>query len=224
MELLGHRVVAVFVVVLTHAGAALIPAARPLRVIGVQIDSQAGQTDANCERAERLIRQHPGFDLYVLPELSSNAYDNSVLANVEDHAQELESGTITSFFSRVAREVDAHICYGFLRRSSEAVKSSPRYSICQAVAAPDGSLTLAYEKMHLCDMGACSEVGYGLSPGSTPGIFTCNGVRVGVTVCYDLRFPELYRRLAWDEGCDLILHPSGFVRKRPATHHSLAGN
>jgi len=37
-------------------------------------------------------------------------------------------------------------------------------------------------------------------------------VRVGITVCYDLRFPELYRSLAWDGGCDLILHPSAFIR------------
>ena len=61
-------------------------------------------------------------------------------------------------------------------------------------------------------MGACSEVGYGFERGSELGVFECKQIRVGLTVCYDLRFPELYRAIAWDAGCDLILHPSAFVR------------
>ena len=48
--------------------------------------------------------------------------------------------------------------------------------------------------------------------GSTPGVVEINGVKVGVTICYDIRFPELYRKLAWDADCDLILHPSAFIR------------
>ena len=76
-----------------------------------------------------------------------------------------------------------------------------------------GQLVLAYDKMHLCDMGDCSEIAHGCSPGEGElGVFECDGVRVGVTICYDLRFPELYRALAWDAGCDLILHPAALVR------------
>ena len=71
---------------------------------------------------------------------------------------------------------------------------------------------LAYDKMHLCDMGDCSEVGYGCSPGGEPGVFEVDGVRVGLTICYDIRFPELYRALAWDHECDLVLHPAAFIR------------
>ena len=61
-------------------------------------------------------------------------------------------------------------------------------------------------------MGACSEVGYGCSRGDALGTFEGDGVRVGLSICYDIRFPELFRRLAWDEGCDLVLHPSAFIR------------
>ena len=51
------------------------------------------------------------------------------------------------------------MCYGFLRRVGE------RTTICQAVAGPDGSQVLAYDKMHLCDMGACSEAALGVVRG-----------------------------------------------------------
>ena len=85
-------------------------------------------------------------------------------------------------------------------------------TICQAVVGPSGDVVQLYDKMHLCSMGACSEVGYGLTAGTTPGVFEVAGWRVGLAICYDLRFPELWRKLAWDLECDVILHPSAFVR------------
>ena len=185
------------------------PTSPPLRVLGLQIEAIAGRTDENCAKAEAMIRANPGYDLYVLPELSCPAYDDSVLASLADYA-EAADGPLSEFFGRCAREANAHVCYGFIRRTQE--RGSVRYSICQAVATPHGTTALVYDKMHLCDMGLCSEVGSGFEPGSALGVFECNGVRVGVTVCYDLRFPELYRSLAWGAECDLILHPSAFVR------------
>jgi len=88
---------------------------------------------------------------------------------------------------------------------------TPVFTIAQAVVGPTG-IELVYDKMHLCDMGKCSEVAHGLTRGERPGVFTCRGWRVGVCICYDLRFPALWRRLAWEEDCDLIVHPSAFVR------------
>jgi len=191
---------------------------QPLRVLGIQPELFAGNTEANLARAAELIRANRGFRLYVLPELKGNGYSDEVLSQLSTHAQEAETGSITAFFQGVAREVDAHICYGFLRCSgSGGGDDGRRYSICQGVVNPSGEFVLAYEKLHLCDMGDCSEMGYGCSPGSELGVFECDGLRVGVTVCYDLRFPELYRSLAWGEGCDLILHPAAFVRD--ATFH-----
>ncbi|EOD16368.1 hypothetical protein EMIHUDRAFT_210750 [Emiliania huxleyi CCMP1516] len=191
----------------------LLAATGPLRVLGLQVELLAGQTEANLARAEALIRANPGHRLYVLPELSSHGYCDEVLSQLdptrpERPAQDAESGSVTAFFCRLARDVDAHISYGFLRDAGAG-----RTCICQAVVDPRGQLVLAYDKMHLCDMGDCSEIAHGCSPGEGElGVFECDGVRVGVTICYDLRFPELYRALAWDAGCDLILHPAAFVR------------
>lgn len=187
----------------------------PLRVLGLQLAATPGDLAGNLHRAAAAIRAHPGYHLYVLPELSCNGYGDSVLAALEDHAQDALTGEAAVFFGHVAREVDAHVCFGLLRRQETASGSDGRgahYSICQAVSAPDGRVALMYDKMHLCDMGQCSEMGHGLGRGDTPGVFSINGWRIGVTICYDVRFPELWRRLAWDERCDLIVHPSAFVR------------
>ena len=182
-----------------------------LRVLGLQVELLA-QVDASLARAEAMIRAHPAR-LYVLPELNCHGYSDAVLSQLDpsrpekNPAQDAETGSITAFFARLAREVDAYICFGFLRDAGGG-----RTCICQAVVDPEGALVLAYDKMHLCDMGDCSEVGYGCSPGGEPGVFEVDGVRVGLTICYDIRFPELYRALAWDHECDIVLHPAAFIR------------
>ena len=165
---------------LTIAGLAAVQSPT-LRVLGVQLAASSG-TERNLEHAASLIRENPGFSLYVLPELSSHGYSDAILADASAHAEDALDGKCADFFRELSAEVNAHICYGFLRRTEAG-----RITICQAVAAPtdkpERSLSLVYDKMHLCDMGACSEVGYGLERGAAPGTFEVNGFRVGVTVC-----------------------------------------
>ena len=226
-----------------------------LKVCAVQIRATPGDVEGNLRRAEQLIRANPGHHLYVLPELSSCGYSDEVLADCAAFAHGSFDG-VFKFFIDLAREVDAHICFGFLCRTSRPLSAvpavgsrvlaanhpghvtrvnafaaaadvlfdagtertyllsdlrTPVFTIAQAVVGPTG-IELVYDKMHLCDMGKCSEVAHGLARGERPGVFTCRGWRVGVCICYDLRFPELWRRLAWEEDCDLIVHPSAFVR------------
>ena len=134
--------VALLLCVVPVLGAAVAP--RPaVRVLGLQIAAASGKTEHNLQRAEALIRANPGFDLYVLPELSCHGYDDEVLASLHQHAQDT-TGAIASFFCRCARNANAHICFGFIRRSEDG-----KCTICQAVAAPSGTLELVYDKMHL---------------------------------------------------------------------------
>jgi predicted amidohydrolase len=181
----------------------------PLRVLGLQLAAARGDTSSNLRRAAALIENNPGFDLYVLPELSSHGYDDAVLSCLDEHAQPIEgaSSEIVNSFQHLARAAGAAICFGLLRRTLAS-----GVTICQAVVDATGEVTGIYDKMHLCNMGDCSEVGFGLTAGCAPGVFECAGWRVGLTICYDVRFPELWRELAWQRGCDLILHPSAFVR------------
>lgn len=185
-----------------------------LRVLALQIDSSPRSVSDNLARAADLIRANPGHDLYVLPELSSCGYSDEVLSSLDEVAEDGRSGVSRQFFRSLAVETGSYIAYGIARRraADEPECARGRFAICHAVVDPVGELLLLYDKMHVCNMGKCSEAAYGFSPGSRPGVFSCKGVSVGLSICYDIRFSELYRTLAWDRGCDLLLHPSAFVR------------
>ncbi len=91
------------------------------------------------------------------------------------------------------------------------------------VFAPNGSLAARYDKMHLFRFEAGRErydEGRVLEPGSAPAAVQCGALRVGLSVCYDLRFPELYRALM-DPPCDLIAVPSAFTYTTGSAHWEL---
>jgi deaminated glutathione amidase len=95
------------------------------------------------------------------------------------------------------------------------------------VYAPDGGQAARYDKMHLFryDNGReCYDEGRVLQAGDTPVAFNAGGWRVGCSICYDLRFPELYRTLSYTPGqppCDLIAVPAAFTFTTGRAHWEL---
>jgi nitrilase len=88
------------------------------------------------------------------------------------------------------------------------------------VFAPSGELAARYDKMHLFAYDNGRErydESRTLQAGRTPVAFDAGDLRVGLSVCYDLRFPELYRALA-RPPCDLISVPSAFTYTTGAAH------
>ena len=91
------------------------------------------------------------------------------------------------------------------------------------VYAPDGTLAARYDKIHLFryDNGReAYDEGRVLLAGRTPVAFDADGWRVGLSVCYDLRFPELYRALS-DPPCALLSVPSAFTYTTGQAHWEL---
>ena len=95
-----------------------------LKVCAVQLRATPGDVEGNLRRAEQLIRANPGHHLYVLPELSSCGYSDEVLADCAAFAHGSFDG-VFKFFIDLAREVDAHICFGFLCRTSRPLSAVP---------------------------------------------------------------------------------------------------
>ena len=92
------------------------------------------------------------------------------------------------------------------------------------VIAPDGRIAASYRKLHLFDVdipdGARYRESEAVAPGQEPPPvveLTGLGVRLGLSVCYDLRFPELYRRLA-EQGADIIAVPAAFTAYTGRAH------
>jgi nitrilase len=92
---------------------------------------------------------------------------------------------------------------------------------------PDGQLTARYDKIHLFSFRTEREAydeATVLEPGAVPVRTVAAGVQVGLSVCYDLRFPELYRALTFTAGApplDLICVPSAFTHATGAKHWEL---
>jgi deaminated glutathione amidase len=91
------------------------------------------------------------------------------------------------------------------------------------VFAPDGTLAARYDKIHLFKFDNGREhydEGHAIRAGAAPTTVQAAGLRVGLSVCYDLRFPELYRALM-QPPCDLISVPSAFTQTTGRAHWEL---
>ena len=96
-----------------------------------------------------------------------------------------------------------------------------RFANRSFLIAPDGSVAASYDKIHMLDVNVSATEVYRESEGYRPGtkavVAETPFARIGLTVCYDVRFPTLYRRLAQD-GAQIITVPAAFNHITGAAH------
>lgn len=104
---------------------------------------------------------------------------------------------------------------------AERVEGEERVRNTSVLIDPAGEVTATYRKIHLFDASPPDGVPYRESevvvPGTSVTVAATDFARLGLSICYDLRFPELYRRLSW-EGADLLCVPSAFTVPTGAAH------
>ena len=135
-------------------------------------------------------------------------------------AEAAGDGPIQQFLSGQAREHGLWLVGGTLPvRTAQADRVLNR----SCVYAPDGSEAAHYDKVHLFafDNGRESyDEGRTLNAGSTPVALQAGPLRVGLSICYDLRFPELYRALM-HPPCDVLVVPAAFTHTTGRAHWEL---
>ena len=176
--------------------------------------------DRNLDAAGRGIAEAAaaGVRLVALPEYFCllGRSDRDKLALAEADGQ----GPIQSFLAEAARRHGLWLVGGTLPMRSECAEQV-RNSCC--VFAPDGRRAARYDKIHLFAFdngGERYDEGRTLQAGDAPVAVDVEGHRVGLSVCYDLRFPELYRALM-TPPCDLIVVPSAFTYTTGRAHWEL---
>lgn len=181
---------------------------RRWKVAAVQMTSTA-EVDRNLEQAERLVRgaAAAGADLVALPE--NFAYlrpEGSALA----FKTELDGDVVRSM-GRLAREVGSWLLLGSI---PERIPRSRRAYNTSVLISAAGRRVAVYRKLHLFDVRIRGGVSFResrtVAPGDRPVVARTPLGRLGLTICYDLRFPELYRRLAF-AGAQLIFVPAAFT-------------
>jgi nitrilase len=176
--------------------------------------------DRNLDAAGRLIARaaREGAGLVALPEyfclLGQSDRDKLAVAEIAG------DGPIQSMLADAARAHGLWVIGGTLPMRTE---DPERVMNANCVFAPDGRLAARYDKIHLFRYDNGRErydEGRVLRAGSEPVAVQADALRVGLSVCYDLRFPELYRRLA-RPPCDLISVPSAFTYTTGQAHWEL---
>lgn len=173
----------------------------------IQMNSR-DDVEKNLADAGKLIDSaaEEGARLIVLPEYSSYHSDYGTI----EHADNLD-GKVLKFFKEKAREIKAYLhCGSFIEQSDDPVKA---YNTSVLID-PAGDITACYRKMHLFDVNVPGQVSIRESnkfkAGKEVVVAETDIGTFGFTICYDLRFPELYRMLV-DRGARLIFVPAAFT-------------
>ena len=179
-----------------------------MRVAVCQLNARADR-EANLATARELLERAAagGADLAVLPEFTDYLGPAGGLPEPEP-----VDGTYGRFFAKSARELSMWIHAGsFHERGPD-----PRHTYnTSAVFDRSGALAGIYRKIHLYDVEIPGRVSYResatVAPGDAPAVVSVDGVPVGLSICYDLRFPELYRQLAVHGGALVLVVPAAFM-------------
>jgi deaminated glutathione amidase len=186
-----------------------------IRVACVQMTSRADKA-ANLETAERLVAQAAatGADLVVLPEKW-----NTIGTADELHAaaEPLDGGESVEAMAAWARQHGIALVGGSITERREGREKLSNTSL---VFDSDGQVVATYRKIHLFDVdvgGAVYRESEAEEPGEEPVVVSVEGWGVGLSVCYDIRFPELYRILALD-GAEVVTVPAHFTTPTGKDH------
>ena len=152
-----------------------------------------------------------GAELVVLPENFAFFGDETKKRSIAESLDGPSHGPIAQALAELASKHGIDLIAGGMPEKSGEVARPFNTSVHFA---PNGALVSRYRKMHLFDVsladGTTLRESNATSPGLGVGLTEVNGVKLGMTICYDLRFPELFRLLE-GEGARIITVPSAFT-------------
>ena len=175
----------------------------PVRICSAQVSGMWEEPEQTLEKA-RLLVQHAaasGAALICFPEQFATGWDPQPRKNIQN-----SDGIIVSTLRRYAQESKIGIL-GSFRQANDPLPKNTAVAI-----GSNGTILATYAKMHLFSAGHEDR---GSSPGEELGIFSIGALTCGIAICYDLRFPELFRLYA-KKGVHVVLVPSAWpaVRRR----------
>jgi predicted amidohydrolase len=168
-----------------------------VRVAVAQLEPKLGEKERNLEAILARLEEAAGAELLVLPECAIPGYMWDSVEEALPFAEEIP-GPSTETLEEACRSLGLHAVCGLIERVGDVIHNAA------VLVGPDG-LVGTYRKTHLPFLGVDRFVVAGdeLAVHETPiG-------RIGIEICYDLRFPEATRTLAL-RGADLIAHPTNF--------------
>ncbi len=180
---------------------------KKLKIAALQMCSVTGNKKDNIEKVNYLAQRDikSDTDLIVLPEVWTVGWAPEYFRGSAD---EPGSSETLEFLSSVARKFNSFVIGG-----SFITKEGGLYYNTCPVLNRSGELIALYRKNHLFSYYGCDEGKY-VTAGECPIMVDIEGIKTGLTVCYDIRFPEIYR-VYRKAGADLFVNCAAWGRNKP---------
>jgi len=185
-----------------------------MRVAVCQLNAREDRAANLLEARELLVRAAAaGAEFALLPE-----YTDYLGPHAGEPTPETIDGEFAKFFAETARDLRMWVAPGTFHEATDSADHTYNTSL---VFDREGTLRSAYRKIHLYDVEIPGRVSYResatVAPGTETVVADVEGVPFGLSICYDLRFPELYRALAIG-GATVLLVPAAFMMHTGRDH------
>ena len=172
-----------------------------MKIAAAQISCTPGDLDANVRKIRDFSSRakDAGADLIVFPEMVDTGYSMPV---IQKYAKAWTDGAVPEL-QKIAKELSIAIISGVSEREGEFIFNA------QVFVNENGETVAKYRKTHLVTAAPLDERRC-FSPGNNFSSFAVGGLRLGLSICYDLRFPEMCRTLAVEHEVNVVINSSAW--------------
>src|SRR5437764_12643636 len=172
-----------------------------MKVAVAQISCSLGDPEANLSKVRDFSRgaKESGAELIVFPEMTDTGYSMPV---IQKHADPWKTGFVAGL-QQIANELSTAIISGVSERDGSSIYNS------QVLVDAKGDIVAKYRKTHLYAVAPVEEQTC-FASGDSFASFELGELRFGFSICYDLRFPELYRKLVTEKNVDAFVISSAW--------------
>ena len=179
-----------------------------VKLLAIQMESAIGDVNLNIEIVKNLLEanlnKYDNVDFVFLPELWTVGWH---CPSFPDSAETLENSKAIKLLSEIAKKYKVNIIGGsFVQTLGDKLyNTSP-------VINREGQIACTYNKNHLYSYNGDTENSY-ITVGENPVMVELDGVKIGITICYDIRFPEIYRAYR-KAGADILVNMAAWPKSR----------
>lgn len=170
-----------------------------IKILVVQSQAIAGDIEANIKNVNHLLDEsgNSSADLIILPELWAVGWD---CPNFKNYAENIENSKVIEFLKSIAQKYNSNVIGGssILKKNNENIRNT------SVILSRNAEVISYYDKFHLFSLRGQSEGNY-LEEGTTPVIVKTDIGNIGISTCYDIRFPEMFRLYAFN-NTDLMVN------------------
>lgn len=167
-----------------------------VQLLALQLGSVIAEKDINIKKTEMLLEEElskKACDFVFLPEVWTSGWD---CASFEACAEDINNADSIKMLQKIAKKYKVNIIGG-------SIILKGMTNTCPVINR-QGELVCTYDKNHLFSYYGCDE-GKFINAGANPVMVELDGVKIGLTICYDIRFPEIYRAYR-KSGADILVN------------------